>query len=182
MSGHGHSHGGCSGGHDHDPPDRGTEFSLYTKIDTDRVECLNEVTNGSGKLVFKPWDQRLDTEKYVESDDDEELLFNIPYKNQPNMTFDDTRSDPDQVFEMQRDTSGILEYNTKIARFSNVNHLSIHFSKNFGAETSIVYYIGLRGEFTEAQRQGIMIAQYEAYANPKDHKTSLFDNVQHEIS
>ncbi len=207
MSGHGHSHGGCSGGHDHDPPDRGAEFSLYTKIDTERVECLNEVTDGSGKLVFKAWDERLDTDKYVESDDDEELLFNIPftgnvklkgviviggneeshpsemrlYKNQPNMTFDDTRSEPDQLFEMQRDTSGILEYNTKIARFSNVNHLSIHFSKNFGAETSIVYYIGLRGEFTEARRQEIMVVQYEAYANPKDHKTSMTDNVQHEI-
>ncbi|XP_022093599.1 PITH domain-containing protein 1-like [Acanthaster planci] len=208
MSGHGHSHGGCSGGHDHDPPDRGTEFSLYAKIDTDRVECLNEVTDGSGKLVFKAWDQRLDIDKYVESDDEEELLFNIPftgnvklkgiiviggnddshpaemrlYKNQTNMTFDDTRSDPDQVFEMQHDTSGILEYNTKIARFSNVNHLSIHFSKNFGAEKTIVYYIGLRGEFTEAHRQEIMVVQYEAYANPKDHKTSLHDNVQQQIS
>ena len=65
MSGHGHSHGGCSGGHDHDPPDRGAEFSLYTKIDTERVECLNEVIDGSGKLVFKAWDERLDTDKVV---------------------------------------------------------------------------------------------------------------------
>ena len=60
---HGHSHG-CGGhDHDHDSPDRGALFSLYTKIDTERVECLNEASEGSGKLVFKPWDERLDFSK-----------------------------------------------------------------------------------------------------------------------
>lgn len=63
---HGHSHG-CGGhdDHDHDNPDRGALFSLYTKIDTERLECLNEVTDGSGKLVFKPWDERLDFSKVI---------------------------------------------------------------------------------------------------------------------
>ncbi len=37
----------------------------------------------------------------------------------------------------------------RIARFSNVQHLSIHVSRNFGAESTRVYYIGLRGEYTE---------------------------------
>lgn len=37
----------------------------------------------------------------------------------------------------------------RIARFSNVEHLSIHISRNFGAESTRVYYIGLRGEFTQ---------------------------------
>lgn len=37
----------------------------------------------------------------------------------------------------------------RIARFSNVEHLSIHISRNFGAESTRVYYIGLRGEYTE---------------------------------
>ena len=63
---HGHSH--CCGqehDHDDDTPDRGSQFSLYMKIDTERVECLNETTEGSGKLVFKPWDQRLDTTQVV---------------------------------------------------------------------------------------------------------------------
>ncbi len=61
----GHGHGGCSHEHDHDVPDsdRANLFSLYLKIDTDKVECLNESVEGSGKDVFKPWDKRLDFEK-----------------------------------------------------------------------------------------------------------------------
>lgn len=38
---------------------------------------------------------------------------------------------------------------SRIARFTNVQHLSIHISKNFGAESTRVYYIGLRGEYSE---------------------------------
>lgn len=37
----------------------------------------------------------------------------------------------------------------RIARFSSVQHLSIHISKNFGAENTRVYYIGLRGEYSQ---------------------------------
>ena len=47
--------------HDHKSEDLGALYTLYTKIDISRVECLNESTEGSGKMVFKPWDKRLDT-------------------------------------------------------------------------------------------------------------------------
>lgn len=40
-------------------------------------------------------------------------------------------------------------FSFRIARFSNVYHLSIHFPKNFGAETTKIFYIGLKGEWTE---------------------------------
>ncbi len=69
MSGHGHSHdGGC--GHSHSAEDkegaeRGTLFSLYLKIDKERVECLNEERDGSGKDVFKPWDKRLEKDLVI---------------------------------------------------------------------------------------------------------------------
>ena len=63
---HGHG-GGCSHGHSHEDditdPARGNQFSLYLKIDTEKVVCLNETDEGSGKTVFKPWDKRLDREK-----------------------------------------------------------------------------------------------------------------------
>jgi len=67
--GHGHGHGGggpCSCEHDHDDDEsleRGTLFSLYLKIDTERVRCLNEAHDGSAKTVFKPWHERMDKEK-----------------------------------------------------------------------------------------------------------------------
>ena len=71
MSGHGgngHGHGGpCSCEHDHDDDDesleRGKLFSLYLKIDTERVRCLNEAHDGSAKSIFKPWHERLDKDK-----------------------------------------------------------------------------------------------------------------------
>ena len=56
--------GGC--GHDHSDPaadDRGVAYSLYTKIDLDRVECLNEAVDGSGKTIFKSWVEKLDATK-----------------------------------------------------------------------------------------------------------------------
>ena len=64
------------------------------------------------------------------------------------MTFEDTTLEPDQEFECVRDPTGIMEYPLKIVRFSSVHHLTIHIPKNYGSETTKVYYIGLRGEFT----------------------------------
>ena len=39
--------------------------SLYQKIDTEKLECLNESEEGSGKTVFKAWDDRLDKTKVI---------------------------------------------------------------------------------------------------------------------
>lgn len=65
---HGHSHGhghGCS----HEATDEdhalemGIQYSLYKKIDIENTECLNEEKEGSGKLVFKPYEDRFDLSK-----------------------------------------------------------------------------------------------------------------------
>ncbi|KAL3219667.1 hypothetical protein MRX96_030221 [Rhipicephalus microplus] len=71
MAHHHHGDGGdpC-GGHGGDSSnglETGVQYSLYSKIDLDNVECLNEKEEGSGKLVFKPWEQRLDREKASDS-------------------------------------------------------------------------------------------------------------------
>lgn len=64
--GHSHDHGhGCS----HEATDEdhalemGIQYSLYTKIDIENTECLNEEKDGSGKLVFKPYEDRFDLSK-----------------------------------------------------------------------------------------------------------------------
>ncbi|EDO35017.1 predicted protein [Nematostella vectensis] len=207
CGGHGHSHNHGHSCQHEDPNERGNQFSLYQKIDLFRLQCLNEAEEGSGKDVFKSWDERLDTTKFVESDVDEELLFNIPFtgsvklkaliviggeggehpsevklfKNRPAMTFDDAGSEAEQSFELHEDRNGSLEYATKVARFSSVNHLSLYFPKNFGAETTKIYYIGLKGEFSEAHRHEVTICNYEARANPADHKANALEDVHHFI-
>ncbi|KAK7100133.1 PITH domain-containing protein 1-like [Littorina saxatilis] len=201
---HGHSHGGCNpGDHSHEHPDLelGKMYTLFTKIDIESVQCLNESIDGSAKRIFKPWDERKDKERYVESDTDEELLINIPFtgsvklkgiiviggeedshpskmrvfKNKSFMTFDDTAMEAEQEFELHPDPEGVLEYNPKIARFNNVNDLSLHFPANFGSETTRIYYIGLKGDFTEVNRQEVVIANYELKPNPADHKQDALD-------
>lgn len=57
--------------------------------------------------------------------------------------------------------------------FQNVNHLTLHFPTNFGAATSKIFYIGLRGEFSQAPHQGVVIANYEARPMAEDHKNPL---------
>lgn len=61
---HDHDHdgnGACGHGVDHADhlKELGIQYSLYTKIDIDNLECLNESAEGSAKLVFKPYEERL---------------------------------------------------------------------------------------------------------------------------
>ncbi|XP_026477915.1 PITH domain-containing protein GA19395-like [Ctenocephalides felis] len=205
MVNHGHS---CEGDHKHDnTPEMGLQYSLYEKIDTENLECLNETNEGSGKTIFKPWEERLNFENYVESDADEELLFNIPftgniklkgliiiggaeeshpaklrlYKNRPHMTFDDTAVAPDQEFELHRDETGTLEYPTKVVTFSSVHHLTIHIPGNFGSDSTRVYYIGLRGEYTKGHKHGVTICTYESAPNVSDHKADIVESVSKHV-
>lgn len=200
----GHAHQQC----DHKSTDElGALYTLYQKIDIENVECLNEETEHSGCTVFKSWENRLDTTKFVESDCDEELLFNIPFtgwiklkgiiiiggednyhpakmrlfKNRPHMTFDDASGEADQEFDLQPDHTGTLEYHTKVARFSQTEHLSLHFPTNCGEETTKIYYIGLKGDFMEAKRHGVTICTYEARANPADHSVKEYNPSSHSV-
>lgn len=232
MSGHGHSHdsghchshdgghgGGCGGGghgHSHGPSDasdaenlRGQEFNLYLRIDMDSLTCLNEEEEGSGKSVFRAYEDRLDRTKFVASDVDEELLFNIPFrgnvklkglliiggerethpnkmrlfKNRPNMSFEDAGAAPDQEIDVHVDQEGFIEYKPIVARFNDVSHLSIHFPSNHGnSDKTEIYYIGLKGEFSEAHRHEVTITAYESRANPADHKTNALNQVNQMIS
>ena len=133
-------------------------FSLYLKIDTENVVCLNEAESNSGKKVFRSWDDRLNREVAVSSDVDEELLFNIPFTGivrlkkicvigpddleHPkslklfNVTsalqFDDvTRLEPSQVLSLSIDTDGSFHYPVKQTKFQNLSHLVLYFDQNY---------------------------------------------------
>ena len=61
--GHSHEHGGPSSGRPLNEGASGVEYSLYSKIVMDEVECLNEAEENSGRTVFKSWENRMDKEK-----------------------------------------------------------------------------------------------------------------------
>ena len=85
------------------------------------------------------------------------------------MTFDDTKCESDQEFELRPDTTGTLEYPVKIVKFSSVYNLTLHFPKSVGGDQTKIYWIGLRGEWTQTQREKVVLASYELAANPADH-------------
>ncbi|KAI8918840.1 galactose-binding domain-like protein [Entophlyctis helioformis] len=196
--GHGHGHG-HDHDHDHDGPDRGDEFTLYTQVNYDGVRCLNEAADGSARKVFKPWDQRFDTTAFIESDADEQLILFIPFTglvklksiallgfndsstpatmkaftNREDVDFDTVESTTAQqeweLIESVPSKDSIPEYPTKMARFSNLRNLTLYFPANFGASTTKIRYIGLKGEWTQISKNPV-ITLYESAPNPNDHK------------
>lgn len=60
-------HGACV--HDSNDSDYlkeiGIQYSLYTKIDFENLECLNETIERSAKFVFKPYEERLNFDKVI---------------------------------------------------------------------------------------------------------------------
>ncbi|CAJ0597361.1 unnamed protein product [Cylicocyclus nassatus] len=203
-----HSHDGLGGCEREisDSADYGDikQYDMYKYIDMDKVTVLNETVDGSGKLVFKSMERRLDRSDYVESDCDEELLFNLPFsgtvritgisvigdeeenhpakvrlfKDRPAMSFDDCSIEPDQEIDLKQDPTGVVDYPLKAAKFGTLSHLSLHIHKNFGAEQTKVCYIGLRGEYIEDFRQRVAVAVYEANPNIADHKNEIHEPVR----
>lgn len=187
MCDHNHGSGGCCNHGDQVDETNSLAYSLYQKIDTGNVECLNEQIDGSGVKVFKAWSERLSTADYVESDCDAELIYNIPFtgdvklkgmviigcedlsrvrlfKSKMRMSFDDVTAEADQEFEITHDPQGTIEYPIKATKFFNVHHLTLHLhnrNKDDDSNPCRLYYIGFKGEFTAANRDGIVIANYE---------------------
>ncbi|KAK0179892.1 hypothetical protein PV327_005603 [Microctonus hyperodae] len=193
----------CGCGDFHSDGELGIQYNLYQKIDMANVECLNEYQEETGMTVFKSWEERLDRSKFVESDVDDELLFNIPftgnvklkgliviggpdgsapskvklYKNKPHMTFDDMEMEPDQKFDLCKDDFGIHEHPIRVVKFSSVHHLTLHFSGNDGGvERSRIDYIGLKGEWTPAHQHGVTICTYESRPQISDHVSDFLTN------
>lgn len=202
MCDHHHEHNGCC---DHGDANDDNGYSLYQKIDTTHVECLNELTDGSGVKVFKSWSNRLNKEDFVQSDCDAELIFNIPFtgdvklkgivvsageelfkmrlfKSNLSMSFDSVSADADQEFSITYDPEALIEYPVKPTKFSNVHHLTIHFTnRNIDDDSKpcTIYYIGLKGEFTQVNRDAVVIANYEI--RPTENISSEIETVSREI-
>ncbi|KAH9602376.1 hypothetical protein KSS87_011414 [Heliosperma pusillum] len=167
---------------------------------TRQVSALNEAISGSVKSVFRSWDQRLNfSGEFLESnEDDPELIVFIPFTsdvkiksisivggsdgtspskmrafiNREGIDFSDAQSmQAVQEWDLTENLQGVLEYQTRYSKFQGVGNLTLHFPDNFGADTSKIHYIGLKGEATQLKRDVVATIVYELMPNPSDHKT-----------
>eukprot|EP00048_Salpingoeca_helianthica_P020866 m.8958 g.8958 ORF g.8958 m.8958 type:complete len:208 (-) comp5318_c0_seq1:26-649(-) len=191
----------CTAGHDcHDLPSCEAAYdSLFSCIDTPRLRCLNERTRDSIKGVFRPFSQRADTSKFVESDADEQLLIYVPFtanvslrtitiagpegdehprtvklfSNRNDIDFDKAQQLPALVeLSLQPDPRGACEYALRPAHFQGLQDLTIFVSGNFGADSTRIDFIGLRGTSMKVVRDTI-ITIAEVAARPQDHPTAV---------
>ncbi|KAI9019763.1 galactose-binding domain-like protein [Hyaloraphidium curvatum] len=200
---HDHDHSEGARDHDHDGkegPDRGIEDSLYSHVFLDRVRCLNESVPEAGRTVFKPWDERFDRTRFVESDADSQLLFHVPFTglvklksicilggpgestpsrvslfiNNESLDFTSVEdTTPDQEFAL---LSSVPEgetpwYWTKVANFKSVRHLTIFIPENYGGEDEATRVSYIGLRGEfETYHRDPIITVYEAFANPADHR------------
>jgi len=170
----------------------GPQDNLYIHIDRPNVVALNTVEEGS--VVIKPWHQRLDETKSLESDADDQIIIRVPftgsvrlrslllktgpegqtpskvalYANEAGLDFEDiANKTPTQEFDVAQGRE-LGEYAVKTAKFSNVSSVTLFFPAAQGAETTQIYYVGFLGHWTERKNQPV-ITVYEAQANIADH-------------
>jgi hypothetical protein len=204
---HHHGHGCCSEAHEEPEIERGAAYSLYQYVDTAGLRCLNERVAGSALKCFKPYERRLDRSQYVLSDSDEQLIIHIPFTasitlkgiciiggaegqspsslkawiNREDIDFSTVDDiEPVQEWKLNENFDGSLEYATKISKFQNVTSLTLFFPENFGAEHTLISYIGLKGDFKTLSRKAVNVV-YEAAPQLKDHKVPEGEKMGRQI-
>ena len=65
-------------------------------------------------------------------------------------------------------TSEIQDLPVKRAFFGNTYSLTLFFEDSYGADSSEIFYLGFKGDFTKLNREPVEVL-YEKAANPKDH-------------
>ncbi|KAB5553171.1 hypothetical protein OIU76_008957 [Salix suchowensis] len=190
----------CLHDHSCEDHDCSSNWSLYKHIDLPKVSALNEAVPGSAKSVFKPWEHRLNSsEEHLESNEgDPELLVYIPFTsdvkiksiaiiggtdgtspskmrafiNRDGIDFSDAQNmQAVQEWDLVENLNGLLEFQTRYAKFQSVASITLHFPDNFGGDTSQIHYIGFKGEATQLKRDVVATIVYELMPNPSDHKT-----------
>mmetsp|Transcript_27132 Transcript_27132/g.82244 ORF Transcript_27132/g.82244 Transcript_27132/m.82244 type:complete len:209 (-) Transcript_27132:555-1181(-) len=201
------SHSGpfrCQCGQIHADQYNGPSNDLLSFIDTGGLSALNESEAGACRHIFRPYERRLERERWLESDDDDpQLIIHIPFIspvkiqsltliggpdgmaprdvrafiNHEALDFADAEDvAPVQTWEMaDGDPNGVLEYPTQFSKFQNVSKLSLFVAGNHGADMTRIYYLGLKGIGTEHQRRAVQ-AVYEL--RPVEQDTDIKDTLQ----
>ena len=187
----------CNCGQIHADQYDGPANDLLPYIDLPGVTALNAAEAGVARRIFRPFEQRLDLDAVLESEeDDPQLIICVPFVcpvkikslvvmggadgtapltlkaflNHESLDFADAEQRPPvQQWELPEDTLGVLEHPTQFSRFQNVNRLWLFIADNHGADHTAVTYIGLSGVATEHKREAVQ-AVYESRAMLSDHK------------
>ncbi|KAF8155525.1 galactose-binding domain-like protein [Crassisporium funariophilum] len=153
----------------------GTDISnLFGVIDRDNVYGLNLTVPEDAKEIIKPWNEREDTAKHLDSSVDDQLIIHIPftqnvrirsillklgrgevtprhlriYANHSTIVdFAEAESTKPQLnISLLEGETGVTEYPLRVAAFTSVHSLSLFFNDSVGGESSRIYYIGFRGD------------------------------------
>ncbi|KAI0298679.1 DUF1000-domain-containing protein [Multifurca ochricompacta] len=164
--------------------DPGQNSSASQIIDALRgsVHGLNLTVPEDAKATIKPWNERESTEKFAESNVDDQLVIHIPfaenvriksvllklgrgettprrlriYANRTNI-IDFSEIDevqPSLNISLLEGETGVTEYPLRMAAFASINALSLFFSDSVGEESTWVYYIGFKGETKTIRKEG----------------------------
>ncbi|KAH8117751.1 DUF1000-domain-containing protein [Phellopilus nigrolimitatus] len=180
--------------HEHST-ETGLADNLYSHIDLANVAAFNVSDDTPGVKALKLWHERLDETVWVESDADDQMIIRIPFTgsvklrsvllksgpgnqtpakiclfaNEDNVDFSDiSEKDPAQDFAIPQGRD-IGEYAVKASKFANLSSLTLFVPAAQGSEKSRIYFIGLRGSWTERKRDTV-ITVYESRPNLADHE------------
>ncbi len=59
-----------------------------------------------------------------------------------------------QEWPLVEDPEGAHSYPTQLTKFNGVRSITLFFPRNFGADPTRIYYIGLRGESSKVEWEG----------------------------
>lgn len=179
----------CQCGKIHADQFDGPSNDLLPYIDLDGVVALNASEQNAGRRVFKPYDQRLERDEVLESEeDDPQLILRIPFVcpvkiraftiigggdgtapvqakafiNNEQLDFADAEGTaPIQQWDLAEDPLGVIEYPTQFSRFQNVSTLWFFVPDSHGADHTTISYLGLSGVATQHKREAVQCV-YEA--------------------
>jgi len=75
---------------------------------------------------------------------------------------------PAQTLELPQ-SNDIQDLGVKRALFNSVHSLTLFVEANWGDDTSVLRYLGFRGDWIKVQREAVNVL-YEKAARPEDHK------------
>ncbi|KAH8482447.1 hypothetical protein H0E87_029766 [Populus deltoides] len=161
--------------HDHSCEDHdcSSNWSLYKHIDLPKGHL--ESNEGDPELlVYIPFtsDVKIKSISIVGGADGTSPSKMRAFINRDGIDFSDAQSmQAVQEWDLVENLNGVLEFQTRYAKFQSVASITLHFPDNFGGDTSQIHYIGFKGEATQLKRDVVATIVYELMPNPSDHKT-----------